>query len=237
MPGTPTPAPPPISRASARAFDSWAERTLGLPTLVLMENAGRGAADCLLELLKDSGDDPTDSRVLVVCGWGNNGGDGGVLARRLLLRRVPVRLVWFGTPDRASHEASIQFEILKRLGVDQTMFGSRFSPADLAPFLSEADWIVDALLGTGPSSPIREPFVTIINNLNQSGKSIFSLDLPSGLDADLGVPLGVSIIARATATFVAPKLGFTNPDSARLTGPIHVVDIGLPPEACPTSAS
>ncbi|GAC1321478.1 MAG: NAD(P)H-hydrate epimerase [Isosphaeraceae bacterium] len=228
---TPEFTPPPISRAQARAFDAWAERTLGLPTLVLMENAGRGAADFLLELIGDGEEeekDPTLSRVLVVCGFGNNGGDGAVVARRLLLRSVPVRVVWFGALERASRDASIQYEVLKALGVDQTVFADSFPSADFSRLLLEADWVVDALLGTGPTSPIREPLSTIIDLLNRSGKPIFSLDLPTGLDADLGAPLGISIIARATATFVAPKLGFSNPSSLPFTGPVRVIDIGLP---------
>ena len=236
---TPEFSPPPISRAQARAFDAWAERTLGLPTLVLMENAGRGAADFLLELIDGDGErdgdgeekDSTLPRVLVVCGFGNNGGDGAVVARRLLLRSVPVRVVWFGALERASRDASIQYEVLKRLGVDQTVFADSFPSADFSRFLLDADWVVDALLGTGPTAPIREPLSRVIDLLNRSGTPIFSLDLPSGLDADLGLPLGISIIARATATFVAPKLGFSNPSSTPFTGLVRVIDIGLPAES------
>ena len=94
--------------------------------------------------------------------------------------------------------------------------------------LAEADWVVDALLGTGLSRPVEGHLAAAIEALNRSGKPILALDLPSGLDADTGRPLGVAVRAEATATFVAPKLGFDAPGAAAYTGEVAVIDIGVP---------
>ena len=101
-------------------------------------------------------------------------------------------------------------------------------PEDLDALIDDADWLVDGLLGTGLTRPVEGAMRTVIEAMNRSGKPILALDLPSGLDADQGVPLGVAIKARATATFVAPKLGFTAPGAADYTGEVAVIDIGLP---------
>ena len=99
------------------------------------------------------------------------------------------------------------------------------SPPGIA---AEADWVVDALLGTGLSRPVEGDLAAAIEALNRSRKPILALDLPSGLDADTGRPLGVAVRAEATATFVAPKLGFDAPGAAAYTGRVAVIDIGVP---------
>ncbi len=98
----------------------------------------------------------------------------------------------------------------------------------MAPILTTADWIVDALLGTGLSRPVEGPMRTAIDAINAAGKPVLALDLPSGLDADTGAPLGAAVRASATATFAAPKLGFSAKGAAAFTGEIAVIDIGLP---------
>ena len=213
---------PSLSRAEARAVDAWAAKTLGLPTLVLMENAGRGAAEWLRELAGDG------VRVLVVCGWGNNGGDGGVVARRWDLWGFPVRVVWTSTQERCSDDASIQYGALKNLGINQRNLADSGHLAELESLLAEADWVVDGLFGTGLARPVEGWMRAVIEAMNRSGKPILALDVPSGLDADTGQPLGVAVRARATATFVAPKLGFSAPGTSAFTGEVKVIDIGIP---------
>src|SRR5205814_1476882 len=111
-------------------------------------------------------------------------------------------------------DAAAQWTILERSGVDQSSWFDAHpgdlerDPASLSPLLTDADWLVDGLLGTGLSRPVEGPLRTVIEAMNQAGKPIFALDLPSGLDADTGQPLGVAVRADATATFVAAKLGF-----------------------------
>jgi NAD(P)H-hydrate epimerase len=213
----------PLSRQEVRSLDERAARELGLPTLVLMENAGRGAAALLAERGAAAGG--SLPRVLVVCGPGNNGGDGGVLARHLDAWGYPVRVVWLASPEVLRGDAAVQWQILARSGIDQE---ARPGGDGLDALAADADWLVDGLLGTGLTRPVEGPLRQAVAAMNGAGKPILALDLPSGLDADAGVPLGAAVRATVTATFVAPKLGFAVPGAERFTGEVAVIDIGLP---------
>ncbi len=244
----------PLSREEVRRLDVEAAAELALPTLVLMENAGRGAAGWLAELVgaiapvaggrpfsppasqsaADLPHGPALPRVLILCGPGNNGGDGGVVARHLDAWGFPVRVIWFAHSDQIRGDAAVQWSILRKSGVEQSAWSDDHAAdiesdaSRLEAVLAEADWLVDGLLGTGLSRPVEGPLRGVIEAINGSGKPIFALDLPSGLDADTGRPLGVAVRACATATFVAPKLGFTAAGAADYTGTVAVIDIGLP---------
>lgn len=243
----------PMSRQEVRALDQRAATELAMPTLLLMENAGRGAASWLAELAgaipPDAGGrpftpsetmtepevphGPKPPRMLILCGPGNNGGDGGVVARHLDAWGFPVRVAWFARADALRGDAAVQHAILARSGIDQTTWfddypGDEVDPGALHALLAGADWLVDALLGTGLSRPVDGPLRTVIEAINDSGRPAFALDLPSGLDADTGKPLGVAVHAQATATFVAPKRGFSEPGAVDYTGDVAVIDIGLP---------
>jgi NAD(P)H-hydrate epimerase len=209
----------PLSRAEVRSIDATAADELGLPTLVLMENAGRGAAERLRARLAPG------SRVTIACGPGNNGGDGGVVARHLDAWGYPVRVVWSVAPDRLRGDAATQHAILSKSGIDQA---SITGPADLDHLWHDSVWIVDALLGTGLTRPVEGLLLDLIGSLNRSGLPILALDLPSGLDADSGLPLGDAVRATFTTTFVAPKLGFSAPGASAYTGVVEVVEIGVP---------
>jgi NAD(P)H-hydrate epimerase len=219
----------PLSRDEVRGIDARAAGEFGMPTLVLMENAGRGAADLLRERAGAAkGPDPV--RVLVLCGPGNNGGDGGVVARHLDLWGFAVRVVWFADPGALRGDAAVQWAVLDRSGFDQRAWDDdpATNPGRLDALLAGADWVVDGLLGTGLTRPVEGALRAAIEAVNRSGKPVLALDLPSGLDADQGVPLGVAVRARVTATFVAPKLGFEAPGASGYTGEVVVVDIGAP---------
>ena len=244
----------PLSRAELRGLDVQAAEELALPTWILMENAGRGAAGWLAELVgaippgtagrlswslrsarfHDIPCGPRLPKVHILCGPGNNGGDGGVVARHLNAWGFSVRVTWFSRSDQLRGDAALQWAILKKSGIEQSAWsddnphGSTIDLARLATILGDADWVVDGLLGTGLSRPVEGPLNTLIEAMNHSGKPIFALDLPSGLDADTGRPLGVAVRATATATFVAAKLGFTTPGADNYTGEVAVIDIGLP---------
>jgi NAD(P)H-hydrate epimerase len=216
----------PLARHEVRELDARAADDLHLPTLILMENAGRGAAD----LLRNCPGVSPSTRCLILCGPGNNGGDGGVVARHLDAWGFPVRVVWFARPDQLRGDAATQWTILSRSQIDQTAWDDDASvtPDRLDALLAEADWIIDALLGTGLSRPVEGTLRVVIEAINRAGKPTLALDLPSGLDADRGVPLGEAVRAQATATFVARKLGFDAPGASAYTGEVTVVDIGLP---------
>lgn len=219
----------PLSREEVRGLDVLAADEFALPTLVLMENAGRAAADVWEDLA--GGGRP---RVLVACGPGNNGGDGGVMARHLDARGFPVSLVWFARQDAIRGDARAQWDVLERSEVpQQDWFDARPEaegpdPDALDDLFAGADWLVDGLLGTGLTRPLTGAFRAVVEAMNRSGRPILALDLPSGLDADTGRPLGVAVRARATVTFAARKLGFDAPGASAYTGTVHVADIGLP---------
>jgi NAD(P)H-hydrate epimerase len=214
----------PMTRDEVRGLDARAAGELGLPTLVLMENAGRGAAAWLRQRAGD-----TAPRVVVLCGPGNNGGDGGVVARHLDAWGWPVKVAWLAAPERLRGDAAAQWHILARAGIAQESWpDDPLDPARLDTLLASADWVVDALLGTGLTRPVEGPLRDAIAGINRAGKPVLALDLPSGLNADTGQPLGAAVRATATATFVAPKQGFSAPGASAYTGVVVVVDIGLP---------
>ncbi len=184
-----------------------------------MENAGAGAARIASEMVVRS-----EAVVLCLCGPGGNGGDAMVAARHLAIDGVGVTVVRVGAPP--SGDAAIQLEICKAMGlrvVDVT------DPRACPP-LRDCALIVDGLYGTGLSRTIDGVAAALVGAVNAAGIPVLSLDLPSGLDCDTGEPLGPCIRAQLTATFSAPKLGFSNPSARHWTGEVRVVPIGAPSE-------
>lgn len=214
----------PLSREEVRGLDARAADELALPTLVLMENAGRGAAAWLRDRLT-----APSARVAILCGPGNNGGDGAVVARHLDAWGFAPQVVWLADPGRLRGDAATQWQILERSGIAQAAWpDDPLDPARLDGLLSGADWIIDALLGTGLTRPVEGPLRAAIEAMNRARRPVLALDLPSGLDTDTGQPLGAAVRATATATFVAPKQGFAKPGAAGYTGEVVVIDIGIP---------
>ncbi|MCS6866816.1 MAG: NAD(P)H-hydrate epimerase [Gemmataceae bacterium] len=216
-----------LTRAQVRELDRRAIETFGVPGVVLMENAGRNCAEWLMRL------NPHRQPVVIVCGPGNNGGDGLVMARHLDNAGWPVRVHLFASPPRdPTSEAAINHAIVRHSQIPLVHSPvDRLEPAQLEQLHSElanAEWIVDALFGTGLSKPLGPPFDGLVQAVQASGKPVLAVDIPSGLDCDTGEPLGVCIRATHTATFVAAKRGFLNPNSRAWTGAVQVIDIGAP---------
>jgi NAD(P)H-hydrate epimerase len=211
----------PLSREEVRGIDAQALEEYRMPTIVLMENAGRGAASWLLDKIGRG-------RVVIACGPGNNGGDGGVVARHLDTWGFDVRIAWFADPARLKGDAAIQRDILERSGIPASIIPEDVPSDQIDALWDGADWLVDALLGTGLTRPVEGLLARAIGSMNRSDRPILALDLPSGLDADTGQPLGAAVQATATATFVAPKLGFDAPGANAFTGAVFVVPIGVP---------
>ncbi len=209
-----------LSRAQVRELDQRASADYGLAGVVLMENAGRGAAQLLLSL-------GIQGPVAIACGKGNNGGDGLVIARHLAINGCrPV--VWlFARPAELTADAAANFRALQQAKLPVHLCPAD-RPEELARHWAAADWVVDALLGTGLSGPTRPPLAGVIEAINSCGARVLAVDIPSGLDADTGLPLGSAVQARHTATFAAAKLGYANPAAADYLGQVHVVDIGIP---------
>jgi NAD(P)H-hydrate epimerase len=211
-----------LSRQEVRDVDRRAIEDFGIPGVVLMENAGRGAVEALCRL-------GLAGPVVICAGKGNNGGDGFVMARHLAIRGVPSRVLLFAAPDQLQGDAAINYQILQKSGLAGTIVPLPIDIKWLTQELATADWVVDALLGTGTQGALREPYLTAIQVINQSGKPVFAVDLPSGMDCDTGLPLDACIQARHTATFVAQKPGFQTASGRELAGTVEVIDIGIPP--------
>lgn len=215
-----------LSCAELRELDRLAIEELGIPSAVLMENAGRAAASCALELLRAAGT-PRPS-VLVLCGPGNNGGDGAVVARHLANAGERVELAYTHAFDALLGSAALQRSIVVRQGlriVDAPEVN------ELEALLARHALRVDALLGTGSRGAPREPFASWIRALNAaraSGGTTLALDLPSGLEADSGRAHDPTVVADRTVTFASTKLGFAA--AARWTGAVEVASIGTPPK-------
>ena len=201
-----------ITREQAREIDRKAVEEIGVPSICLMENAGRQVADAACEMAPGG-------RVLVVCGTGNNGGDGFVAARHLFLRGVSVEVVLLGDKEKLTPDALINHNAAIGSGVAVT--GEL--PAELS-----FDLVIDALLGTGISGEVREPYASAINAINGSGVSVLAADIPSGLDCDTGEILGVCVKAKRTVTFILSKVGFAKSSGPDMCGTITVADIGIP---------
>jgi len=193
----------------------------GVPGVVLMENAGRGVAEWLVDL-------GIEGPVTICAGKGNNGGDGFVMARHLQNRGERVRVLLFCDPQDLKGDAQINYRIIEAADTPLQVFGSELDIDQLDGELQRSAWIVDALLGTGTQGVIREPSVTVIDRINASTTKVLAVDLPSGMDCDTGRPLGSCVRADFTATFVARKLGFDAAGAELYTGEIRVIDIGVP---------
>jgi NAD(P)H-hydrate epimerase len=220
----------PLTREQARQVDRRASEEYGLTGLVLMENAGRGAADVLCQLM--AAEPPAvpsaGQRIVICCGKGNNAGDGFVMARHLDLRGRAVEVLLWAEPDELQGDAAINFRIIQKAGLAVETFGNRHDPRPLANRLAGAAWIVDALLGTGARGQPRPPLDAVIDQLNAAAAPKLAIDLPSGLDCDTGEPARHTIRAAQTCTFVAAKQGFFAAGAAQFTGRVHVLDIGAP---------
>jgi hydroxyethylthiazole kinase-like uncharacterized protein yjeF len=223
-----------MTREQVRAVDSWAINEIGLPGVTLMENAGRSGAELVREKL--AGVD--EARVCTLCGTGNNGGDGCVIARHLLNAGLAVTVILCGDREKVRGDAKVNLDVLERMGQAIELLDAGTAGLDrrLRTLAGGADMIVDALFGTGLQGELREPWRTLIDAINGLGRPILAVDIPSGLDCDTGEPLGTAIRATYTVTFVAVKKGFTASSAARYVGELHIASIGVePPQVMPSA--
>jgi len=216
-----------MTRDEVRAFDKWAINTLGMPGVVLMENAGRSCA----ELIKEELSDVKEPKVCIFCGTGNNGGDGYVIARHLLNSGFRVTVVVIGDSNKIKGDAKLNLDILERLGqrIERLNLRDGDIPGRIESFAAGADMIVDSLFGTGLAGRLSDEYKELIESINAQNCPILAVDIPSGLDCDSGQPLGAAIRATYTVTFVAVKKGFTSRSAAQYTGKVFVASIGVEP--------
>ncbi len=217
-----------MSRDEVRAFDSWAINELGIPGVVLMENAGRSCA----ELIKKEFAGAANPKVCIFCGTGNNGGDGYVIARHLLNSGFEVVVVVCGDRKKIKGDAKKNLDILEGMGQPIKRLNLKDSdiPGQVETFSANADMLVDSLFGTGLSGQLSDEYKQLIESINAQHYPILAVDIPSGLDCDTGKHLGAAIKASYTVTFVAVKKGFTSTNTAApYTGEIFVASIGIEP--------
>ena len=211
-----------LNVSQIQALDRKAIDGCGVPSLALMENAGRAVAAGALRALKTV----SRPRVVVVCGLGNNAGDGFVAVRHLLNAGVAVKFFVIGSPGQLKSDAAVYFRVLQNCGYPGTEI--RKITARFRKELHRADLIVDALFGVGLNRPVTGLCAEVIALMNESGRKILAVDVPSGMDGTSGAVHGVCVKARQTVTFSAMKKGFLNKAAARLTGRVLVADIGIP---------
>lgn len=212
-------------------LDRLSVRKYGIPTLSLMENAGRSCADRILRILEEKAGSPEEASVAVVCGRGNNGGDGFVIARHLHNRGVYVEVFLLDEEERLSPDARVQYDILKRLDVECRVIRDQEGVEDLRTFLEEVHLCVDAILGTGLSSPLEGLIREVVEVINLSMAPVFAVDIPTGIDASTGRILGEAIRADYTGTFGLLKLGHVLLPGSLHCGETDIYDIGIPSKA------
>lgn len=213
-----------LTSAQMRAVDHRTITELGLPGIVLMENAGAGATGILQTHLPDW----QQQLVLILAGCGNNGGDGFVMARRLMQAGGRVVVLLFGHAQTLQGDARTNHQIFLKLGGHIREITDADSLAPLDPILAHCGVVVDALFGTGLTRPITDHIATALQTVAKSGKPVLAVDLPSGVCADTGRILGYALPAQWTVTFAAEKIGHRLYPGANLCGQISVIPIGIP---------
>ncbi len=210
-----------------RQFDAHAIDILGIPGVVLMENAGKNCAQIILDRLKE----PAGADVCIFCGTGNNGGDGYVIARHLVNAGVNVRIVICGDSGKIKGDARINLDIARKMGIPETCLDLGAGRTDelVSDLAGQSDLIVDAIFGTGLKGDLRGQYIELIERINSLSKEVIAVDIPSGLNCDTGQPLPAAIKAAATVTFVAVKKGFTYARANAYTGQVYIASIGIEP--------
>ena len=207
-----------VTADEMKKIDREAQEIRGIPSVVLMENAGRVALEVALDMLAKE----KIKKVICICGKGNNGGDGFVVARHLINNGIESEVFLLGNPEDLKGDAKTNYDILKKMKVIIREIATK---DDIEEALKKASLLIDAMLGTGLSGEVKEPYKSVIKYINESGKPVLALDIPSGLDATEGKVLGTCVKATKTVTFAFPKTGFIKNDGPNHTGEVIIRDI------------
>lgn len=210
-----------ITAEQMRALEEKAVRE-GITISALMENAGKSVAD---EAVKSTG---RLKPISIFCGYGNNGGDGMCAARHLIEKGYKVKVFLAGKPKPFSPQAQACYDKLEELGHKPQAINTQDETEKAFDNIRESQLIIDSLFGIGLRGPLDDFYQKLIARINSSGVPVIAVDIPSGLDADSGRPLGITIKAHKTVTFGYPKAGFNNPEAKPHLGELVIADIGLP---------
>ncbi len=212
-------------------LDQRTIREIGIPGIVLMENAAQGAAAFFLRALPDL----LDRRIAVIAGSGNNAGDGFALARIFHSRGARVGVVCLRPPENLTGDALTNFGICEKMQIPIMVWNEAEDFEAQMALVSQCDAIIDAILGTGLNSDLRGLYREMVERVQKINIPVLSVDIPSGLDASSGLPLGAAVRATATATFGFLKIGHVIDPGPEYCGQVEVVDIGIPPEIVQSS--
>ena len=215
-----------LNAAQMREADRYTIDEIGIPSLVLMENAGRQVVSAMEAAFESR----LEGRVAVLCGRGNNGGDGFVVARTLLQRGVDAAVFLIGSIADVRGDARLNLDILGRLSATVVEIGDEQTWELHFSEISQCSLIVDAMFGTGLKTALSGMLETVVADVNASGIPIVSIDLPSGLSADTPHLIGDCIDASMTVTLAAPKLPLVLPPGEAHAGDVVIADIGIPPD-------
>ena len=205
-------------------LDRKAIESYRIPGIVLMENAGRGATDVIFNTFPDL----QKKKIVIVAGKGNNGGDGFVIARHLLNHGISVKVFLLSDPKGLRGDAETNFHIFHRMKGEVISVPSSKDYQKVKKDLEKADLLIDGIFGTGLDAEVRGYYREVIDHLNTLQKPIIAIDIPSGLDANTGKPLGTAIRASLTVTFGLPKVGHLVVPGPDYVGRLKVIDIGIP---------
>ena len=205
-----------------RELDSFAINTIGIPGPVLMENASSSVARIISTFFSPN------TKIVIVAGVGNNGGDGMALHRHIHPRS---RLVLTTTPDKLKGDALLQWSILEKAKIEKEVIKDSTEIEKILSQLEDKDLIVDAIFGTGLTREVGGIYKEIIEIINNSKAKVLAVDLPSGLNAKSGEILGVCTKANYTVTFAAIKKGMTINKGPEMCGKIFLAGIGIPKAA------
>jgi NAD(P)H-hydrate epimerase len=199
-------------------LDRRAREDLGIPSIILMENAGRFVAQEAAKL-------SPGRKISVICGKGNNGGDGFVAARYLQEMGFDPFVILIGKTEDVKHDPKVNIERLK-VPINEAVDAASFEV--MKPKIADSDLIIDAIFGIGLNTDLKSPYIEIVTWLNSLHKPILAVDVPSGLNATTGKIMGAAIKATKTITFAAAKTGFFKADGPRYVGEVELADIGIP---------
>ena len=212
-----------VTSSKMKSIDRLATQRFGIPSLILMENAGRSVSDEAQRMLKNE-----SAPVVIFCGYGNNGGDGFVVARHLTNRGYKVNIVLVGKHKKMSNDTEINFDILSKMKVKIKKVSNQKQIMSVVRHVKKAQLIIDAMFGIGIKGQLDKFYCYLIKEINNSNIPILSIDIPSGLDADRGVALPIAIKAQKTVTMGLIKKGFLNPTAKKYLGKIVIGYISLP---------
>jgi len=221
-----------VTAAQMKELDRRTITEARVPGATLMERAGAG----VVEAMERTAGPLSGKTVTILCGKGNNGGDGFVVARLLRRRRARVRLLLLANPADLAGDARTMHRKFLSVAGSKSILAAPSAEA-IRSTLARSDLIVDALLGTGLSAPVGDPYRAAIELINATERPVIAVDLPSGIHADTGAVMGTAVRADLTVTFGLPKLGLYTGAGLDHAGTVEVVDIGIPPAFVETIAS